>query len=52
MVYGGAVGLVVYAVYNFTCLALYKDYSFTVAAVDTVWGTLLNSAVVFMYTLL
>lgn len=52
VIYGGAVGLAVYAVYNFTCLALYKDYSFAVAAVDTAWGTVLNSFVVFVYTLL
>jgi uncharacterized membrane protein len=50
--YGGTVGLAIYGIYNTTCLAIYKDYSATVALYDTIWGTTLNTVVVFIYTLL
>ncbi len=50
IIYGGAVGLSVYGIYNFTSLSLYKDYDINVAIIDTMWGTLLNTVVVFIYT--
>lgn len=52
LMYGGAVGFAAYGIYNFTSLALYKDYELSVALIDTTWGTLLNTVVVFIYTLL
>ena len=51
-IYGGAVGFAIYGIYNFTCLSIYKDYSLNIAILDTAWGTLLNTLVVFIYTLL
>ena len=50
--YGGTVGLAVYGIYNTTCLAIYKDYSWSVALYDTIWGTTLNTLSVFIYTLM
>ena len=50
--YGGTVGLAVNGVYNTTCLAIYKDYSWSVALYDIVWGTTLNTLAVFIYTLM
>jgi uncharacterized membrane protein len=50
--YGGTVGLAVNGVYNTTCLAIYKDYSATVALYDTIWGTTLHTICVFVYTLM
>ena len=38
-------GLAVYAVYDFTVLAVFKDYPFYMGALDTVWGGILFSAV-------
>jgi uncharacterized membrane protein len=34
-------GLVVYAVYDFTCLALFKDWPSCMTVIDTFWGGLL-----------
>lgn len=36
-------GLVVYAVYDFTCLALFKDWPACMTFVDTLWGGILCS---------
>jgi uncharacterized membrane protein len=52
LLYGGTVGLAIYGIYNTTCLAIYKDYNASVALYDTIWGTTLNTIVVFIYTLL
>lgn len=37
--YGGLFGLVVYAIYNATNYAIFRNYSPTVALMDTIWGT-------------
>ena len=37
-VYGALVGLVIYGVFNMTNYAIFKDWSLTVSAVDTMWG--------------
>jgi len=47
--YGGTVGLAVNGVYNFTCLAIYTNYDLSIAVIDTIWGTILNTVVVFVY---
>jgi uncharacterized membrane protein len=50
--YGGLSGFIIYAIYNLTSLSIYKDYDVKVAIFDTLWGTFLNTFVVFVYTLL
>uniref|UniRef100_A0A6C0BEZ1 DUF2177 family protein n=1 Tax=viral metagenome TaxID=1070528 RepID=A0A6C0BEZ1_9ZZZZ len=37
----GLLGLLTYAVYNFTNLAVLRDYSWKVAILDTLWGGVL-----------
>lgn len=39
--YGAALGLVIYGVYDFTCVAIYKDWPVMMAFVDWLWGTIL-----------
>ena len=39
--YGGLLGLVVYGVFDFTNLAIFKNYDLNNALLDTVWGTFL-----------
>jgi len=39
----GASGLAVYAVYDFTNLAVFKNYTFEFAVADTLWGGVLFS---------
>jgi len=41
-------GASVYAVYDFTVLAAFKDYPLYLAVGDTIWGGLLFSAVFFL----
>jgi uncharacterized membrane protein len=52
LIYGGAVGFSIYGLYNFTSLSIYKDYPLSVGIIDTLWGTFLNTIVVFIYSLL
>jgi uncharacterized membrane protein len=51
-IYGGAVGFAVHGIYNFTSHAIYDKYELSVALIDTTWGTILNTLLVFIYTLL
>jgi uncharacterized membrane protein len=39
--YGAALGLVIYGVYDFTCVAIFKDWPVMMAFVDWLWGTTL-----------
>ena len=39
--YGAALGLVIYGVYDFTCLAIFKNWPLMMAFVDCLWGTIL-----------
>lgn len=41
-------GLFIYAVYDGTNLALFKNYDYTTAAIDTIWGSVLFSLVWFI----
>lgn len=41
LLYGAILGAVLYGVYNFTCLAIFKDWPVTMAFVDWAWGTVL-----------
>ena len=42
--YGAALGLVIYGVYDFTCLAIFKDWPVMMAFVDWLWGIFLCAA--------
>ena len=42
---GGLLGLVAYATFDLTCLALFSGFPVVVVIVDLVWGTLLASGV-------
>ncbi len=52
LLYGGTVGLAINGIYNFTSLAIYKNYSLNVAVIDTIWGAVLNTTMVFIYLIL
>ena len=39
--YGAALGCIIYGVYDFTCLAIFKDWPVMMAFVDWAWGTFL-----------
>ena len=41
LLYGAILGAVLYGVYNFTCLAIFKDWPVSMAFVDWAWGTVL-----------
>ncbi len=48
--YGALLGFFMYAFYDFTNLATLKDYPWSLAMVDTVWGTILiGTTTVVMY---
>lgn len=47
----GVVGLCIYGVYNGTNLTTFKDYSWVVAVIDTLWGGVLYTAVAWVITL-
>lgn len=42
-------GALTYGIYNFTSMAIYKDYPLNVAIMDTVWGGLLSAIVGSVY---
>jgi uncharacterized membrane protein len=42
---GALIGLMAYGTYDFTCLALFKDYPLSAALVDFAWGGLLTGLV-------
>lgn len=39
--YGAGMGLIIYGVYDFTCLAIFKDWPIKMAFVDWGWGIFL-----------
>lgn len=41
LVYGGAIGFIIYGIYDFTCLAIFKDWPVMMAFIDWAWGTFL-----------
>jgi uncharacterized membrane protein len=45
---GGVSGACVYAIYNFTNMATFKDYNIRVALMDTMWGGFLFTAVSYL----
>jgi len=52
VLYGGSVGLSIYGIYNFTCMSFFEKYPLTTAIIDTIWGTILYSFVVFVFFML
>ena len=42
---GAFFGLVAYATFDLTCMALFKDFPLVVVAVDLLWGTVLTGTV-------
>ncbi len=39
--HGALLGLIIYGVYDFTCLAIFKDFPIKMAFIDVAWGTFL-----------
>lgn len=46
--YSALFGLVVYAVYDFTCLSLFKDWPIGMSVVDCIWGAVLCGLTAFI----
>jgi uncharacterized membrane protein len=44
--YAGLLGAVIYGVYNFTCIAVFKDFPIDTATVDISWGIFLYGGTV------
>jgi uncharacterized membrane protein len=42
-IYGAVLGAVIYGVYDFTCLAIFKNFPIGMGFLDWLWGTLLCS---------
>lgn len=43
LVYGGLFGLITYAVYDFTNLAVLAQWSLTISIIDVIWGGVLGA---------
>ena len=41
IIYGGLMGLIIYGVFDFTNLVLFKNYNLNVAMLDILWGIVL-----------
>ena len=52
LIYGAFVGFIIYGIYNFTCLSIYKDYEFKVGIMDSLWGAFLYSSSTTLYILI
>jgi uncharacterized membrane protein len=48
VLYGGGLGLVVYGVWNFTNLAVFKDYDLVMGMTDLTWGIVLFTLVTYV----
>ena len=46
----GIVGLVIYAVYNFTNATIFKNYPFNVVLIDSMWGFVLFNIIGYKFT--
>ncbi len=46
--YGGLLGGVIYGVYNFTCIAVFKNFPINTAIVDMSWGVFLYGWTAFL----
>jgi uncharacterized membrane protein len=45
---GALLGACIYAIFNFTNLAIFKSYSWTTGLMDTVWGSVLYGAITYI----
>jgi uncharacterized membrane protein len=52
LIYGGAVGLASYGIFSFTNIVIFKEYPLYIAIIDTLWGSVIGTTSVFLYTLL
>ena len=50
--FGGIIGFVIYGVFNTTNLAMFKRYSFPLAVIDIIWGTLLYTIATYVYLIM
>lgn len=41
--YGALLGAIIYGIYDFTCLAIFKDFPVAIAFIDWAWGIVLCS---------
>lgn len=48
---GALFGLVVYGVYNGTCMAVFRDFPLSIAIIDTLWGAFIFAATTFIFVL-
>ncbi|KTD20227.1 DUF2177 family protein [Legionella israelensis] len=42
-IYGALLGAIIYGVYDFTCLAIFRDFPMGMAFIDWIWGIVLYS---------
>lgn len=48
ILYGGLLGLIIFGIYEFTNMVIFKNYKFHIAVFDTIWGIVLYSIVTFL----
>lgn len=46
--YGALFGFIVYAIYNGTNYAIFEDYDWRIALIDTTWGTFLFGVITYI----
>ncbi len=49
LIYGGIPGLLIYGIYNFTNLAIFKNYDWQIGLLDTMWGFTLFTIATYLY---
>ena len=49
---GAFIGLSIYGIFNTTNIAMFKDYSVSIALLDTIWGTFLFFISTYIYLLM
>lgn len=49
LINGGLLGLFIYGIFNFTNLAIFANYNWNMAIIDTLWGTFLYTLTCFVY---
>ena len=52
LLWGGVFGFIVYATYDFTCLAILSRWSLKISIIDTIWGIVLCSLTTFSAVLI
>lgn len=48
ILYGGLLGLIIFGIYEFTNMVIFKNYKFHIAVFDTIWGIVLYTIVTFL----